>query len=72
MDKDILAGKMSTSQVDDVAMVREEQDLGSPRQLGQGAQCCGGAKVVEVEQNVVDYEWHRLMGLKPRFEASQP
>ena len=65
MDKDNLAGKMSTSEVDDVAMMGEEQDLGLPRQLSQGTQGGCGAKIVEVEQDVVDNERDRLVRLKP-------
>ncbi len=72
MDEHHVTGQVGTSQVNDVAMVREEQDLGSLRQLGQGGQCGGCANIVEVEQDVVYHERNRLMRLKPRFEACQP
>ena len=69
VDEHDLLGKMSAGQVYDVAMMGEEQDLGSPRQFGQGTQCGGGAKIVKVEQDVVNHERNRFMGLKPGLQA---
>jgi hypothetical protein len=48
VDKHVFAGEMGARQVDDVAMVREEQYLSSSRQLGQSFESGGCSEVVEI------------------------
>jgi hypothetical protein len=48
MDKHVFTWEMGVCQVDNVAMVSEEQNLGSPRQLRQSREGGGSALIVEI------------------------
>ena len=72
MDEHDVAWQAVLGQLDQVPVVGKEQDLGVPRQFGQGPEARPGAVVVEVQEDVVDDERDRLVGLEPRLETGQP
>ena len=52
-------------------VVREQDDLGPARDLGQGLEGGGGALVVELDQDVVDDQGDRLVALEVGLQAGQ-
>jgi hypothetical protein len=52
-------------------MMCEHYDLGTARELGQGAESGGGAAIVKLDEDVVNNQRKRLVAVKVGFKAGQ-
>ena len=71
MENELIGIDTVLCQSTDVLVVREQDDLGAAGDLGQRLKGGGGPLVVELDQDVVDDQGHRLVILEVGLQACQ-
>ena len=52
-------------------VVREQDNLGTPREVGKHPEGRGGAVVVELDEDIIDHQGNRLVAFEIHFQAGQ-
>jgi hypothetical protein len=69
---ELILPKGLTAQFDKMFVVREQQYLGSPSQVGEERKDRLCSLIIESDQQVIENEWHRFVVLEIAVERRKP